>query len=139
MRVLISTECNFWLTREAVERARELDATWAFPAHTPLVGEPEHYSYGNEDKEDRWDNQDSLSSMIPRHDPVLLQLYDELGNDMSPDNEVNCLTIPDDVTYYIGSYCAEWVSEQHREWHAEHDGDQPGGTPAFSIDSKFVS
>lgn len=138
MRVLISSVCNFWLTREAVERARELDAAWAFPDHTPLVGEPEHFS-SDEDDLKGWENQYALPSTVPRHDPALLQLHDELGSDMSPDHEVHCLTIPDDVTYYVASYCAEWIAEQHREWSAGQPPGNSAGTHAFSIDSKFSS
>jgi len=138
MRVLISSVCNFWLTREAVERARELDAAWASPDHTALVGEPQHFSYGSDEGDGEWENRYGLSPSIPRHDPVLLQLYDELGNGMSPDHEVECLTIPDDVTYFVGSYCAEWISEQHREWGAGQEPGSPAGSPAFSVDSKFV-
>lgn len=141
MRVLVSSVCNFWLTRQAVERARELDAPWAFPDHTPLVGEPQHHTYGDEDvdEEERWEDQYALPATVPRHDAILLQLYDELGSEMSPDHEVHCLSLPDDMTYYVASYCTEWVAEQHREWGAGQPPGQNAGTHAFTIDSRFVS
>lgn len=143
MRVLVSSVCNFWISRAAVERARELDAPWAFPDHMPLVGEPEHRSARIE--RDRWEDRYALPSTVPRHDPVLLQVFDELGNEKMVgqssmgDDEIFCLEIPDDVTYYVGSYCAEWISEQHREWHAGNDGMTRGDWPAFSRESRFVS
>ena len=143
MRVLVSSICNFWISRKAVERARELDAAWAFPDHTPLVGEPEHFA-AEDDDEERWEDVYSLPDTVPRHDPVLLQLYDELGQEMvggdKVDGEVRCLEIPDDVTYYVGSYIGEWIAEQHREWFPDSPSSGVrGGRPAFNIDSRFTS
>jgi hypothetical protein len=143
MRVLVSSICNFWMTRKAVERARELDAAWAFPDSMPLVGEPEHFASGDEeDKNERWEDTYSLPSQVPRHDPVLLQVFDELGSEGmagGDGDEIHCLEIPDDVAYYVGSYCSEWIAEQHREWTLHGDGEAPAGFPTFSLESRFVS
>jgi len=93
----------------------------------PLVDEPEHYAYGY-----------SLSSDVPRHDPVLLQVFDELGSERmtGPDLDgIDVVSVPDDVAYFIGSYVAEWVAEAHRTW--SEQGEHSGGYPIFTKDSKF--
>jgi len=142
MRVLISTSTSFWISRRAVERARELDAAWAFPDHTPLVGEPQHHSHGEED-EDSWEDLYSLPAELPRHDPVLLQVFDELGGiEMCgwDGDRIVCIEVPDDLTYYIGSYTGEWVAEQHRQWFPDThvEGDFADTPPwVFTKDSIF--
>lgn len=147
VRVLVSSRCNFWLSRKAVERARELDAAWAFPDHIPLVGEPEHFA-SDEDDLEQWEDTYALPPEVPRHDPALLQVFDELGSDgmVGGDRgsraEIHCLTIPDDVTYYVDSYCSEWIAEQHRCWQIGKDSDGLGtdaGHLTFTIDSHFAS
>jgi hypothetical protein len=141
MRILVSSVCKFWLSRKAVERARELVAAWAFPDHMPLVGEPEHFA-ADEDDPEQWEDTYALPDVVPRHDPVLLQIFDELGGSAMAGgrdgDEILCLTIPDDVTYYVDSYCAEWISEQHRRWSLDGPPGEPAGHPSFSLESKFV-
>jgi hypothetical protein len=140
MRVLLSRCCSLWLSRRAIERARELGAVWASPEHHPLVGEPEHHSYGREEKEERWEDAYSLSHDVPRHDPVLIQVFDELGSDVMCGNEGDGLftvEVPDDLRYFIGSYLSEWVAEAHRTF--DETGEDRGGWPVFTRDSKFVS
>lgn len=174
MRVLFSTVCSMYLSREAVERARELDASWAFPDHMPLLGEKEHDTWGPDwrlyvhsestagsdwhgDEEmflEYHDTHYHLPEEVPRHDPVLLRVFDELGGvamegsvreyaDSCPEDEkdrICCVEIPDDVTYYVGSYVGEWIAEQHRVWDEETGVEgHPAGTPyhAFTKDSVF--
>lgn len=141
MRVLVSSICNFWMTRRAVERARELDAAWAFPDYMPLVGEAEHFATGSEeDGEGHWEDTYSLPDAVPRHDPILLQVFDELGSEGmagGDGDEVFCLEIPDDVVYYVDSYCSEWISEQHRRWSVGGPSGEPAGHHAFSLESRF--
>jgi hypothetical protein len=123
MRVLISSVSSFWLSREAVLRARELDAAWAFPDHLSVLGEPECHI----DEEDRPEGY-MIPSGLPRHDPLLLRVFDEIGGRRMSgwdDATVECVEIPDDVVYYVDSYCAEWISEQHRQW-GVHEGIMPG-------------
>jgi hypothetical protein len=135
MRVLISSSCSFALSREAVLRARELDASWSFPDHITVKGE--EGCWLNDDKYERGEYY-YLDHLVPRHDPVLLQLFDELGQKMSgQDYEVHALEIPDDVEYFVGSYLAEWIAEAHRTWSSESSGESPGGGPVFTKDSKF--
>ena len=172
MRVLISSVSSFWLSREAVLRARELDAPWAFPDVIPLLGEKEHHSFGpdwrdhvhsEETKDRHWhgdeeeflrweDCQYSLPSAVPRHDPILLQIFDEMGgeamegaaktcDDVCPPehrDRIECVEVPDDVTYCIDSYCAEWVAERHRVWSTDDgpDGRYPGWQ-YFTKDSTY--
>jgi hypothetical protein len=175
MRVLFSTTSTLYLTRRAVERARELDAQWAFPDHMPLVGEKEHHTWGPDwrdcvhdpkNVDEHWYGDEEaflqgieswayhLPEEVPRHDPVLLQVYDELGGiemegtvveyaDDCPEDEkerVQCVEIPDHVTYYVGSYCGEWIAEQHRVWDEQTDvRGRWATTPrhAFGKDDKF--
>lgn len=126
MRVIISSTTGLWLSRKAVLRARELKASWADAEHTPIVGEKGHFATDNErsEKEYYWDRH-SFPSHLPRHDPILLQLFDELGQEMVPAEDsvegdrVLCLDIPDDVEYSVGSYVGEWIAEKHRVWDEE--------------------
>ena len=137
MRVLISSCSSFWLSREAVVRARELDALWAFPDQIAIKGEPECWM-GDKDRDEMY----SLPSEVPRHDPVLLQVFDELGGENMggwKGDKITSLDVPDDLTYYVGSYTGEWIAEQHREWfaHSDSEGGMAGGIYAFSKDSKY--
>lgn len=140
MRVLLSRDCYLWLSREAVLRARELGATWASSENIPLVDEPGHHAYGDDEKTQRYEDRGySLKNTVPRHDPVLLQVFDELGSEgmVGPDHDgVETVEVPDYVHYFIGSYLGEWVAEAHRIWTLE-GGECPGGGPVFNIASKF--
>lgn len=142
MRVLVSSVSSFWLSREAVLRARELDAPWAVPDHVPVLGETGCWLDGSLETREMY----PLPSDVPRHDPVLLQVFDELGGERMAgysNSTVECLDVPDDVTYFINSYVSEWVAEEHRTW---SPCDTPGGRPAsagvggasFTRDSVFV-
>jgi len=141
MRVLISSSTSFYLSKNAILRARELDALWAFPDHSPLVGEPQHYTSESPDPPDRWDHSYFLPDSVPRHDPILLQVFDEMGDEMAPEEwgTIQCVEVPDDVTYYIGSYLGEWVAEQHRVWHRDSgiEGCSAGEFSVFTKDSTF--
>ena len=144
MRVLVSTCSSFWISRKAVERARELDAKWAFPDHLPLMDEPQHHSFGEEgDRVEGEDDQNPLPDEVPRHDPQLLQVFDELGGEAMSGwdgDEIACLEIPDDVTYYVASYIGEWIAAQHRQWSLDTDmgGDSAGMMYyTFTKDSVF--
>jgi hypothetical protein len=176
MRVLFSDTSSMYISRRAVERARELDARWAFPDEIPLVGEKEHDTWGPhwrgfvhdpKNQDEVWyEDEDAfllfiesfqyhLPEVVPRHDPVLLQIFDELGGvemegtvtayaDDCPEDEkdrIRCVEVPDDAIYYVGSYCAEWISEQHRVWDEQTDVEgRPSGTPRFTFDkdSRYV-
>lgn len=55
---------------------------------------------------------------IPRDDPALLQVVEEMGWDAN--TEFACLKVvevPDDVEWEIAEYDgSEWVAEKHRTW-----------------------
>lgn len=55
---------------------------------------------------------------IPRDDPVLAQVVEELGKKANGDHAgLKVVEIPDDVEWQIEEYDgAEWVAEKHRTW-----------------------
>lgn len=55
---------------------------------------------------------------IPRNDPNLVTVVEQLGSDASGENaNLKVVEIPDDVMWAIEDYDgAEYVSEQHRTW-----------------------
>jgi hypothetical protein len=114
MRVLFSGTSCFWLSRDAVLLARELGAAWATPEHIPVRGE--EGCWIDDDRDEEY----SFPDLVPRHDPVLLELHARLGDAMSTGARVLVAEIPDDVTYSISSYNSEWIAEVHRIWGAEY-------------------
>lgn len=67
---------------------------------------------------DRYDAQTLSPRDIPRNDPVLVQVVEEMGGASSGDfAELAITEIPDDVDWEIEEYDGrEWVSEKHRTW-----------------------
>lgn len=114
MRVLISCNPSLSITRAAILRARELGADWASISYMPIA---EELKDTEEDNEIRYliDDYNYLHHRVPRHDKILLQVFDELGSDISKDG-VYLIEIPDDVEYYVESYVREWIAESHRTW-----------------------
>jgi hypothetical protein len=55
---------------------------------------------------------------IPRDDPVLVGVVEELGEAASGNfANLNVVEIPADVNWYIEEYDGlEWVAERHRTW-----------------------
>ena len=55
---------------------------------------------------------------IPRDDPVLVELVEQLGTDADGSySELGIVEIPEDVDWYIEEYDGlEWVAERHRTW-----------------------
>ena len=55
---------------------------------------------------------------IPRNDPVLVQIVEELGDAADTRySELAAIDIPDDVEWTICEYDGlEWVAEAHRTW-----------------------
>lgn len=137
MRLLLSPSCSFWMSRVAVLRARELGAAWASVEEMPVKGEPDCWL----DDFDHIQGGYSLSHLVPRNDPILLQVFDELGGDKmsyDPDEGIYSVNVPDDLRYFVGSYISEWIAEAHRVWNLNYspDGDSGGG-PVFTKDSKY--
>jgi hypothetical protein len=80
-----------------------------------------------------------LSYGLPRHDPLLLAVFDRLGDAMSGEHggQIFEVEVPDDVTYFIGSHCQEWVAEQHRLWYSGGEESVLAGSYAFTSDSVY--
>jgi hypothetical protein len=55
---------------------------------------------------------------IPRDDPALVQVVEELGEEANGRfAELKVIEIPDDVEWQVEEYDgAEWVAEKHRTW-----------------------
>ena len=126
MRVLISSCSSFWISREAIELARRFEAPWAFDIklweEEGFIGQKEQPS-GFDMTDDEWrkhEEQYSLPDEIPRHDPHLLRVFDELGGKrlagFDDNDEILEVVVPDDIEYSIHSYTGEWVEEKHRTW-----------------------
>lgn len=57
---------------------------------------------------------------IPRDDPTLIQIIEELGSDRvsGPFAHIEIVEIPDDVNWFVEEYDgSEWVAERHRKWY----------------------
>lgn len=128
MRALISSVSSFLLSVEAVQLARTLGAKWAENEHCPLP--PYRGMEGV-----------FLPTEVPRHDPILLQVFEQMGPEKMTveDYRISCVEIPDDVRYYVSSYCGEWIDEIHRVWNATSPNGEPSQYEAatFTIDSVF--
>ena len=61
---------------------------------------------------------DHFASDIPRDDPLLIQIVEQLGTQSHGDfAELKIVEIPDDVNWFINEYDGrEWVAERHRTW-----------------------
>ena len=56
-------------------------------------------------------------SDIERNDPLLIQVFEELGQLAGNDCKLKIVEIPDDVEWQIEEYDGmEWVAEKHRVW-----------------------
>jgi hypothetical protein len=57
-------------------------------------------------------------NIIPRNDPILIQVVEELGDKANRfGSKLKVVEIPDDVEWQIEEYDgAEWISEKHRVW-----------------------
>ena len=55
---------------------------------------------------------------IPRNDPILVQVVEELGVKANGScSELKIIEIPDDVEWQIEEYDGlEWIAEKHRTW-----------------------
>lgn len=63
-------------------------------------------------------DEDFYADMIPRDDPVLVEIVEELGPAANGSHaELKIVEVPDEVNWFIDNYDGiEWVSERHRTW-----------------------
>lgn len=75
---------------------------------------PERKAYNKKYSEQTWYYRD-----VERHDPVLVQVVEELGDAASGrHSELRIVDIPDDVEYSIEEYDGkEHIAEKHRTWY----------------------
>lgn len=98
-----TTYGGFSLSRAAILRAREISGNSNWGAYSiagdihPETGDRLDKDYGNLDG-------------VARHDPVLVQVVEELGESASNWSELGMVEIPDGSLYRICSYDGlEWV------------------------------
>ena len=70
------------------------------------------------EKYDKLTNSDVYDYQIPRDDPFLIIIVEELGDEANTRfSDLHITEIPDDAEWEIGEYDGqEWVAEKHRTW-----------------------
>jgi len=64
-----------------------------------------------------WEERGSFGYNIPRDDPLLVQVVQELGEEANGDGaELEIVEVPDDVDWVVLEVGREWVAERHRVW-----------------------
>lgn len=105
---------GFSLSRAAFHRLRHLGQPEA-------LAEPDYgelYSDGSGPRTAfPWE---SFCSDVPRDDPLLLQVFDEMGQGAAGHVcHLAVVSVPDGVAWHIEEYDGyEWVAEDHRVWPA---------------------
>lgn len=142
MKVVIN-RCygGFGLSHEAVMRYFEIKGITVYPEQDKGIGSWKFWTYWLVKPEDRIESKEGEAfyamSMedrraynakhseqtvyprdIERHDPVLVQVVEEMGDKANGDHaELKVVEIPDDVNYIIEEYDGlEHIAEQHRTW-----------------------
>ena len=114
-RVLIcAAHGGFGVSRKAFLRLRELGSTHALAE--PDYGEM--WDDGSGPRKPFASLESFLGREIPRDDPLLLQVYDEMGDDASASlRKLKLIEVPVGVSWHIEEYDGlEWVAEDHRTW-----------------------
>lgn len=121
MRVLISTDGYFCISKEAAEYMADRGHEMArFRLQVHMI----------EYLADRLDDHSPVGGVyfpgegnhIDRHDPLLLEAFDVLGKRMNADYCIlKAVEIPDDVKYYVDMKTdfhssGEIIIENHRRW-----------------------
>ena len=115
MKVVISKSYGgFGLSRKALHALREMKNVYALKETD--IGEA--YSDGYVRESMLRDEFDSFLRDIPRDDPDLVKVVEELGSECNTRfSSLAVIEIPDDVLWEIEEYDGnEWVSEKHRCW-----------------------
>lgn len=129
MRLVINTEIGgFGLSKKAVFRYAELKGITLYTAKLTDEGyEPvsddfilEYFTRPIDEINKELRTTDFFFvENIPRHDPILIQVIEELGEEAASEScEHKIIEIPDDIEYTIneGDDGREWVAEKHRTW-----------------------
>ena len=139
MKIVIN-ECHggFGLSHEGILRYLELSGKkvfveededwggrkqyWLVPKEERVVNaESDFWTMTVEEKaayNDTYSRQNFSDRYIPRNDPLLVQVVEEMGKDADGGfAELKVVEIPDDVEWQIDEYDgSEWVAEKHRTW-----------------------
>jgi hypothetical protein len=142
MKVVIN-RCygGFGLSHEAVMRYFEIKGITVYPEQDSSIGSWKFWTYWLVKPEDRIESKEGEAfyamSMedrraynkahseqtvypreIERHDPVLVQVVEEMGDKANGAHaELKVVQIPDDVNYIIEEYDGlEHIAEEHRTW-----------------------
>lgn len=114
MKVVINRDFGgFGLSHEAVLRYAELKGITLTVVKNDNSIVPYHYYNGEQKEENYFCEYD-----IPRDDPVLIQVIEELGELANGRfASLHICEIPEDVNWYISEYDGlEHVAERHRTW-----------------------
>lgn len=127
MKVVInSCHGGFGLSKEAMLRYAELKGIKLF-VHEEDGHFFEHYTlvpWEEYERVARTKNYKESNKLyfsdrnIPRNDPVLIQVVEELGKKVnSRFSKLKIVKIPDNIEFQIEEYDGlEWVAEKHRTW-----------------------
>jgi len=101
-RILINQNYGgFCLSKKAMERLCELGSEVAIQ----YIRDTEEF-------------EDCNFPPIKRDDPLLIQVFDELGVETDNDGDLKIVEIPDDVEWVLQEYDGrEWIAEKHRTWY----------------------
>ena len=110
MKIVINN-CHggFGLSHKAIMRYLELKGVKFEHKKTKYTVWPDEYTVEGENFYDH---------NIPRNDPLLVQLVEEMGESINTAySRLKVVDIPDDVEWEIDEYDGlEWVAEKHRTW-----------------------
>lgn len=112
MKKIVINACHggFGLSHEAMMRYAEIKGIHLIWKQDRSL---KHY-YKDSVSDDNY-----FSDNIPRDDPALVQVVEELGDDAAGHySELKIVEIPDDVEWHIAEYDGlEHVAENHRIWY----------------------
>lgn len=113
MKVVINKQYGgFSLSKESVIRLREMGHEMALK-HPVYIGEK--FDDGSVLQND---NFDGYLREIPRNDPMLIQVIEEMGDSANGFcATLRIIEIPDDVDFDVEEYDGlEWIAEKRRTW-----------------------
>lgn len=116
MKVLICDQHGgFGLSRKAFHRLRELGCQAALDE----TDFGEMYGDGSGPRKPMG-RHESFCDDIPRDDPLLFQVYEEMGDEAAGSCcHLAVVELPDGVSWHVEEYDGyEHIAEDHRTWHA---------------------